>query len=141
MGSARDDDDAPDTTFVQTERKAARVEEYWTLISVVVFLLITVDMITTMYAVAIHGPAAEANPLMRWVLEQSLWMLAGVNIIAGTAIALMFHGMMRLFTASSRPGSRYFGLAIELWLGVLILCGLLVFVNNLGVIFLGQSLL
>lgn len=123
------------------ERVAAQVAEYWSWFEVGVFLLITVDMITTLYAASIYGPAAEVNPVMRWVLEQSLWMLVVVNIGAGTVVALVFHGLMGLFTATTGSYSRYFALALEIWLGLLVGVGLFVFANNLAVIVWGQSLL
>ncbi len=41
------------------------MEEYWDWVAVALFLLVTVDMLTTMFAAAALGPVAEANPLMR----------------------------------------------------------------------------
>mgnify|MGYP006274702443 FL=1 len=61
---------------------AERVEEYWGWGAATLFLLISVDLLTTMYAAAVAGPASEANPLTRWALGQSLAVLVGVNLCA-----------------------------------------------------------
>lgn len=120
---------------------AERVEEYWEWAAVALFLLVSVDLLTTMYAAAVVGPEAEANPLMRWALGQPLPVLVGVNLGAVVLAAVVFRGLMetyRLTPARVRP---YYGLLIEVWLGLLVAAGLALFANNLSVIVLGESLL
>ncbi|UIO99114.1 hypothetical protein Hbl1158_11290 [Halobaculum sp. CBA1158] len=119
---------------------AERVEEYWGWATAALFLLVTVDLLTTMYAAAAVGSAAEANPLIRWALGRPLSVLVAVNLGAVVLAALVFRGLMetyRLTPARVRP---YYALVIEAWLGALVAVGLAVFANNLSVIVLGESL-
>ncbi|MFB6353740.1 MAG: hypothetical protein ABEJ92_06605 [Halobacteriales archaeon] len=118
----------------------ARLEEYWDWFAVALFVLITVDMITTMYAAWYVGPAAEANPLMRWALGRGMLTLTAVNLAATVVAVGGFYALMRLLERTAPPYDRYVGLGVEAWLGLLIAGGLFVFANNLYVIFHGRSL-
>lgn len=118
----------------------ARLEEYWDWFAGALFVLITVDMITTMYAAFHVGPAAEANPLMRWALGQGMLTLTAVNLAATVIAVGGFYALIRLLQTADPPYDRYVGVGIEAWLGLLIAGGLFVFANNLAVIFHGQSL-
>jgi hypothetical protein len=117
-----------------------RFEEYWDWFAVALFVLITVDMITTMYAATYVGPAAEANPLMRWALGQGLLTVAVVNIAATVLAVGGFYLLLQLLQSATPPYDRYVSLGVEAWLGLLIAAGLFVFANNLFVIFHGRSL-
>ena len=125
---------------VSTSRFNARVSEYWNWFAVALFVLITVDMITTMYAAWYVGPAAEANPLMRWALGQGIVVLTAVNLLATVLAVGGFYWLIRLLQTTQPPYDRYLSLGVEAWLGLLISAGLFVFANNLSVIFYGRSL-
>ncbi len=118
----------------------ARLEEYWDWFAVALFVLITVDMITTMYAGWYVGTASEANPLMRWALDQGMLTLTVVNLVATLVAVGGFYLLIRLVQSTAPPYDRYVGLGVEAWLGLLIAAGLFVFANNLYVIFHGRSL-
>lgn len=117
-----------------------RIQEYWSWIAVALFLLVTVDLLTTIYAAAVVGVGAESNPIMRWLLRQSLPILVGVNLAAVVLVTVGFAGLMRMLRRTPRPYARYFALGIEVWLGLLLAAGLFVFANNLVVIVYGASL-
>lgn len=117
-----------------------RLEEYWDWFAVALFALITVDMITTMYAAFHVGPAAEANPLMRWALGQGMLTLTLVNLAATVIAVGIFYLLIRQLRRTAPPYDLYVGLGVEAWLGLLIAGGLFVFANNLYVIFHGRSL-
>lgn len=80
---------------------------------VVLFLPLTVDMLTSIYAAGAAGVSAESNPLMRYLLSQSVPVIAGAHV----------------------------GTSLKLYLGLLLAAGLVVFANNLSVIVLNRSLL
>lgn len=120
---------------------AARIQEYWDWFAVALFVLITVDMLTTMYAAAHVGPAAEANPLMRWAIGHGIVVLTVVNLAATVLAVGGFYVLMRVVEDARRPWDRYVAVGVEVWLGVLIAAGLFVFANNLVVIVHGRSLL
>lgn len=119
----------------------SRVSEYWEWIAVALFLLVTVDLLTSAFAAAEYGLAAETNPLMRWLLVQSTPVLVAANLAVTVAVVAMFFALMEMLKRTPTPYQRGFALAVELWLGVLVAVGLGVFANNLAVIVLGESLL
>jgi hypothetical protein len=118
-----------------------RVVEYWDWIAIALFLLIPLDMLTTLYAARAVGSAGEANPLMRWALAQGLPTLVGVNVAAVVVVVVLFYGLVELLQAVPEPRRRYAVVAMELWLGVVLAFGLAVFANNVSVVVLGESLL
>jgi pheromone shutdown protein TraB len=119
----------------------SRIEEYWDWIAVALFLLLAVDLLTTLAAARVVGVGAERNPLMRWLLGRGVLVVIGAHL----AVAALVTGFFRLLVARLRrtpaPANRYFARLIEAWLGVLVAVGLGVFANNLSVIVLGGSLL
>lgn len=116
-------------------------EQYWDWIAVALFLLTTVDMLTTIYAASLYGSAAEANPLMRWVLDQGLAVLVVVNLVAVVVVVALFYAVQRQVQRMSPPHDRYFALIVEIWVGLLVAIGLAIFANNLAAIVLGASLI
>ena len=115
-------------------------EEYWDWIAVALFLLTTVDMLTTIYAASLYGASAEANPVMRWVLHQGLGVLVVVNIAAVVVVVALFYAVQRQVRSMRSPHDRYFALVVEVWVGLLVAIGLAIFANNLAAIVLGASL-
>jgi hypothetical protein len=126
---------------VSDSRLESRIEEYWSWAAVALFLLVTVDLLTTLAAARVAGPAAEANPLVRWALGESLAVLVAINVFAIALAATFFWGTIRMLRRTPDSYRRYFALLIEVWLGALLAVGLFVFANNLAVIVLGESLL
>ena len=119
----------------------ARVQEYWDWLAVALFVLITVDMVTTVFAARVVGVPGEANPVVRWSLLKGPLMFAGVNLLAVVAAVMLFDHIMDLLLDTPEPYARYVAAGIEAWLGGLLAAGLLVFANNLAVIFHGRSLI
>ncbi|AZH26420.1 DUF5658 family protein [Haloplanus aerogenes] len=119
----------------------AQIEEYWDWIAVALFLLLAVDLLTTLAAARMVGTGAESNPLMRWLLGRSILVVIGAHL----AVVVLVTGCFRLLVDRLRqtppPANYYFALAVEAWLGFLVAVGLGVFANNLAVIVLGGSLL
>lgn len=117
------------------------VEEYWSWVAATLFLLVTVDMLTTVFAAAVVGSAAEANPLMRWALRQGPAVLVGMNLAVVVLAVLMFYGLLEMVHRTPHPFDRHLALAVEVWLGLLLALGLAVLANNLSVIVLRRTLL
>lgn len=124
-----------------TEPGLERIGEYWDWIAVSLFLLVTVDMLTTMFAAERLGTAAEANPLMRWALEQGTTTLVAVNLAVVVLAVAFFYALVEMLERSPERLRRPLALAVEVWLGLLVFAGLLVLANNLAAIVLGASLL
>ncbi|MEF8783693.1 MAG: hypothetical protein V5A39_08905 [Haloarculaceae archaeon] len=121
--------------------QASRIEEYWDWFAVALFLLVTVDLLTTIGATLKYGLGAEINPVIIWLFRQGLLVLVvahlGVTVLAVSAFA----GLIRTIKRVSSPYDIYLEYAAEVWLGLLLLAGFVVFANNLSVIVLGRSLL
>ena len=117
-----------------------RVTEYWEWVAVALFLLLSVDLLTSMYAAAVVGIDAEANPLMEYLLQQPLEILLGVHLGVTVLAVGFFYGLMRTYVATPVEYRRPYGYLIELWLGLLLAVGLSVFANTLSVIVLGAGL-
>lgn len=120
---------------------APRVREYWDWLAVALFLLLTVDMLTTLAAAQVVGVGAESNPFVAWALDQGMAVLVAVNLLALVATVLLFAAVTGRVETTPSPFDRYVGLLVEVWLGVLVAVGLAIFANNLAVIVLGESLL
>lgn len=118
-----------------------RSREYWSWLAVALFLLTTVDVITTTYATYRFGVVGEANPLVRRALIYGPTLLVAVNLVAIVLVTVLFDRVMTLLDRTPEAYARAFSTSIEVWLGALIAAGLLVFANNLTVIFFGQSLI
>lgn len=120
---------------------AAYSEEYWDWVAVALFLLLTVDTLLTMYAAAVVGSAAEANPIMHWALQQGITTLVFVNLIALVFAVLLFYGLAETLDDIKEPYHQYVGVGVDVWLGLLVMAGLTIYANNLMVIMVGQSLI
>jgi len=119
----------------------SRIEEYWDWITVALFLLLAVDLLTTLVAARLVGTGAESNPLMRWLLNRSILVVIGAHLAVVVLVTGFFRLLIDRLRRTSSPENRYFAVLIEVWLGFLVAVGLGVFANNLSVIVLGGSLL
>lgn len=117
-----------------------RVTEYWEWVAVALFLLLSVDLLTSLYAAAAVGVEAEANPLMAYLISQSLPVLLGVHLGVTVVAVGFFYGLMRTYKTTPAQYRRSYGYLIEFWLGLLLAVGLGVFANNISVIILGEGL-
>lgn len=118
----------------------AWVDEYWGWAAVSLFLLLSVDLLMTLYAAADVGIAHESNPVMQWLLTQSLVVLVGLHLTVVVVAATLFYGLAELVREAPVRRRRSLRLGIEVFLGLLVATGLFVFANNLTVIVHGSSL-
>jgi hypothetical protein len=130
-----------DPMDVPAHDSSDRREEYWNWLTVALFLLVTVDLLTTLGAAARFGVGAEANPFVASLLSGPLWALVAANLVAVVVAAGGFAALLRLLREASPRRRARFALTLELWLGLLVAGGLLVFANNLAVVVHGASLL
>ena len=117
-----------------------RRREYWSWAAGALYILLTLDLITTLYAASIYGPSAEANPWMRWALQEGVETLVLVNLVALVILAILFYGMIELTVRAPERYQHTIALTFEVWLALVLAAGLLVFANNLSVIILGENL-
>lgn len=111
-----------------------RREEYWSWAAVALFLLLSVDLLTTIYAASVIGADAEVNPVIQWALGNGIQTLVGIHLVALLLLGLLFYGLIRLTWEAPEPYDTVVALSFEVWIGLLIAAGLAVFANNLLVI-------
>lgn len=124
---------------MDTTRVSARTDAYWAWLAVALFLLVTVDLLTTFGAVARFGIGAEANPIVAELLRGPMWLLVGVHLGVVFAVAYGFEAVLRLFRRTPPRLRPVFAAIIETWLVLLVLFGIALSVNNLSVLFFGVN--
>jgi membrane-bound metal-dependent hydrolase YbcI (DUF457 family) len=117
------------------------INKYWAWFSVGLFLLTTVDLLTTFGVQAIYGVDAEINPFMKWLLVQGPLVVGAVHLVVVIAAVSAFAGVLNAVQTAPDRYQRFLARTVELWLGFIVTVGLFVFANNLAVIFLGRTLL
>ena len=95
-------------TSIRGEPLDELITEYWSWFAVSLFLLVTVDMITTVFAARVHGVATESNPLVQWVLGRGAVALATVNLLAVVLVAAFFYALVELLRATQPQYRRPF---------------------------------
>ena len=120
--------------------RPSRREDYWAWLALALYLLITVDLLTTFGAVARFGVGVEANPLVASLLTGPFWLLIGVHVAVVFGVTYGFAAVLRLLDRMP-PGLRArFETAVRAWLVLLVAAGLLLAANNLAVLLHGVPL-
>lgn len=120
------------------EATESRTEEYWDWVAVGLFLLVTVDLLTSLYAVEAVGVVHESNPVMRFLLSRSVVVAVVAHIGVVVLVSYFFYALFEVMSPSDGRGTRAI---LELYIAVFVAAGLFVFANNLAVVVLGGSLL
>ncbi len=113
---------------LRTLQPADQRAEYWSWLSVGLFLLLTVDLLTTFAVAAQVGLFAEVNPIIAVHLSV---LIVGV---------FSFAGVLSILDRTTGAHRQSLSLLVECWLGLLIAAGLFMFANNLAVVVLERSL-
>ncbi|GAB7094719.1 hypothetical protein JCM30237_18720 [Halolamina litorea] len=115
-------------------------ESYWGWVASALFLLLPVDLFTTLLCAAVVGPDAESNPWMAWLLAQPPSLLVAVHVAVGVAAVAGFAAYEAVSRRSERFGAVMLR-AARLYLVLLTTAGFLIFLNNLGVLLFRRSFL
>lgn len=115
-------------------------DEYWDWVAVGLFLMVTVDLLTSLYAAETVGVAHESNPVMRYLLSQSVAVVVLAHLAAVVLVSYFFYALFEVLKRRSGYG-RWSSIVLELYIGLFVVAGLFVFANNLAVVVLGGSLL
>lgn len=121
------------------ERAEELIPRYWVRVAAALFLLIGVDLLTTIYAAGVVGPGAEVNPLVRWALRRGIGTLVAINLAAVVVLVGFFYALVELLDRTDPAHRRSFATLIDVFLGLLVLAGLAVVANNTAVILVGAS--
>jgi len=101
---------------------------------VALFLLLAVDLLTTLAAAMVVGAAGERNPVVALALQQGVAVLVLVNVVAGIAAAILYAGLDTLMERAPTRQAWLLARVTELWLVGLIVAGIIVATTNLAVI-------
>ena len=110
------------------------VRNWWVLFGVALFLLIPLDLLTTLIAVATYGITVEANPVMRWLLQRGLLVTTAVNLVVVGVAVTLFHLAIERIKAVSPAERRVLSAGVTVWIAILIVSGSVLVLNNLLVI-------
>lgn len=119
------------TAQPETER------QYWLWFALLLFLLLPLDILTTMTAEFLYGIGYESNPIMQRLLLLDFIPFILVHIFAGLLAICFFNGVLLMGREYNTTDTWKYYRVLEVWLGFGITAGLLVFVNNLYVIYTG----
>ncbi|WP_435360680.1 hypothetical protein [Haloarchaeobius sp. DFWS5] len=119
----------------------ARFRRYWRWLGAVLFVLVVLDLATTLLAAQAVGPEAEANPLVRWALHEGVVAVLALNVIAVAIVVVLFRALLESIRVTRPPYRAPFVALFEVWLVSLLLLGVFVFANNMSVVLFGTSLL
>lgn len=112
-----------------------QVKRWWIGFTVALFLLVPVDLLTTLASVAAYGSTVEANPFMRWLLGRGLLEVVLVHLAVVVLTVASFHvavEAIRGAPASYRSSLVY---GVDAWLTLAVATGIVVVVNNLLIAF------
>lgn len=125
----------------RSDRSETRVREYWSWFAIALFLLLTVDVLTSIGAALRTDLDAEVNPFMRWLLGQDLVTIVAIHLGVLVVAVGGFWAILFLLDRTRAPVDRYFAVVLEAWVALLVALGLFLFANNMSVIVFRRSLL
>lgn len=112
---------------------------YWWWFGTALYVLLPLDLLTTAGVVGRYGIAAEANPLVRWLLRRGPVALLGANLVVAVLAVWLFARLLESVRTSAAPYDRYLERAMAAWLKLLVATGLLIQVNNVVLLWAGRS--
>ena len=116
-----------------------RHQRYWKWFARALFLLLTLDILTTLLATAVYGTDAEINPFMVWLIELGPVVLILVHLLALVGVTLAFSQVIKVIESVASPADVALEVLLEIWLGLLLTAGFVIVINNLFVIVFGRS--
>lgn len=115
------------------------LDEYWEWVFAALLVLVPFDLFTTVYAATVVGVEYESNPFMSWLLTQPIPVIVAVHILVTILVAGIFEVYHRLSLRSSQYGTIMLK-AAKVYLALLVSVGLIVFANNIAVIFFHETI-
>lgn len=108
-----------------------QVERRWFWFAIALFLLLPLDLFTTLIAVGRYGIAVEANPIMRWLLQQGLVAVTAANLVVVGCVVYLFHAALNRIQHVQPSHRHAFIRLVDVWIGLLIIAGIVLVTNNM----------
>lgn len=109
------------------------ITAWWVLFAAALFMLLPLDLLTTLVVVWEYGVIVEANPIMRRLLDQGLFAVTVANLLAAVLVVVMFQTVIGQFRQASSSDRRLLVPVVTTWVVLLNLAGVVVVANNLSV--------
>lgn len=117
---------------------AGRIERnvcrWWVSFGVALFLLVPLDLLTTLLAVARYGVGIEINPVVRWLFTHGLVAVAAANLTVVGITVYLFHVALEGVRTAPPSSHRLLSRVVHVWVGTLLVTGTVVVANNLRVL-------
>lgn len=110
------------------------VDRWWVLFAVALFLLVPLDLLTTLVAISKYGTGVEANPFMRLLLDHGLLAVTAVNLVVVLVGVSLFHVAMGSIQRAPISSHRALINVVNTWVAVLLIGGIVLVANNVLVI-------
>lgn len=107
------------------------VRNCWQWFALALLLLVPLDLLTTLFAVAQHGIGVETNPVVRMLLEQGLVAVVAVNLLVVVLAAAMFDGVVDAVRSAPTTYRTALVYGVHAWLGLALTTGVVLVANNL----------
>lgn len=107
------------------------VERWWMGFGLALFLLLPVDLVLTLFAVAEHGVEVEMNPLMRWLIDQGMVAVVVVHLIVVGLAVVLFDTLIEVVRYTPVPYRTTFIHGVSIWIGLVFTAGLALTANHL----------
>ena len=111
----------------------------WWLFGIALGLLLWVDLATTIAAAHFYGLNAEANPIMRALLELGMGHVLVVHLLIFIMATIGFHFII-LSSQSLEPAKQMqFRSVCVCWIGFLIVVGICIAANNIALVMIAVT--
>lgn len=110
--------------------RGSNVNQWWFWFAVALFLLLPLDLLTTLLAVSKHGLVVEMNPIMQWLLSRGIVAVTVAHLVVTAVVVWLFHAALGWRERAEPSHRRLFTDVMRVWIATLILAGLVVVSNN-----------
>lgn len=117
-----------------TVREDDRWYPCWVGFAVALSLLLWVDLATTLAAAGQYGLEFEANPIMRGLLESGVLLTMTIHLLIFIAALVGFGTVVRIGQSLEGKSANRYRYCCYCWIGVLLIVGIGVAVNNLALV-------
>lgn len=109
-----------------------RVGAWWQWFAMALFLLLPVDLLTTLLAIGRHGIGVESNPVVRALIEQGIVQLVAANLLVAVLAVVLFGEVIDAARAASGRYRTALAYSIHTWVGLAVTAGVFLVANNLS---------
>lgn len=107
---------------------------WWAGFATALFLLVPLDLFTTLLSVARYGTGVEANPVVRFLLHQGLVELTLANLVVVCVAVYLFDLAVEAIRRAPATDGRLLERGVDAWVGSMLVGGVVLVANNVAVL-------